>query len=134
MLTVSELIGSTDPSFVAANDIETKVNAGIARVLSMQTPSCGLGYWPGDVHPHPWASAFGTQFLLDAKKQGYAIPQERIDASLTWMERELDIKASGVDQVGGNWRQFTGGSTESYMLFVLAIGGRPRNARAQQLL
>lgn len=134
MLTVADLIGSTDPTFVAANDIETKVNAGIARVLSMQTPSGGFGYWPGTVEPHPWASAFGTHFLLDAQKAGYVIPKERIDASLAFMEAELDAKASGVDNAGGNWRQFTGGSTQSYMLFVLAKAGRPRNARMQALL
>src|SRR5687768_11564153 len=134
MLTVSDLIGSTDPNFVASNDIETKVQAGIDRVLSMQTPSGGFGYWPGTIEPHPWASAFGTHFLLDAQKAGYQISSERIDSSLSFMETELDVRASGVDNVGGNWRQFTGGSTESYMLFVLAKAGRPRNARAQALL
>ncbi len=134
MLTVSELIGSTDPAFLAANDIETKVNAGINRILSMQTPAGGLGYWPGDVNPHPWASAFGTHFLLDAKAAGYPIPKERIEQSLAWMEAELDAKSSDVDKAQGNWRQFTGGSTESYMLFVLAKAGRPRNARSQALV
>ena len=55
LLYVSHLVGSVDPALAGRGAIEDMVLAGINRMLSMQTPSGGFGYWPGDTEPTPGA-------------------------------------------------------------------------------
>jgi uncharacterized protein YfaS (alpha-2-macroglobulin family) len=97
---------------------------GIDRILSMQTPSGGFGYWPGDTHPTEWGSAYATHLLLDATKLGYAVPKARVDEAVAWLE--------GVAEKGtyDSWR----GNHEPYVQYVLALAGKGKKARVQKLL
>ncbi len=69
-------------------DVDGLVQQGVDRLFSMQTPEGGFGYWPGSSRPAYWASAYATDFLLDAAAQRFDVPQERLDQVLAWMERE----------------------------------------------
>jgi len=60
-----------DPS--RAESIDGMVKAGIARLWSMQTPSGGLSYWPGDSTPCLWGTAYAAACLVEAKNAGYKI-------------------------------------------------------------
>ena len=37
----------------APGAVDKMVMAGVERILSMQTPAGGFGYWPGDDQPTP---------------------------------------------------------------------------------
>ena len=67
LLYVASLVEQVDPQ-LAELKIEDMVLSGINRVLSMQTPSGGFGYWPGATEPLEWATAYATHMLLDAQE------------------------------------------------------------------
>jgi len=130
LLFVSNIIGSVDPTLVADGKIDDMIMSGVNRVLSMQTPSGGFSYWPGDTEPSGWGSAYATHMLFDAQKAGYSVPQDRLDEVVEWISRE----ATKYENEGRDERYDWHGDTEAYMQYVLAIGGKGRKARIQKLI
>ncbi|HYO54987.1 MG2 domain-containing protein [Archangium sp.] len=128
LLYVSELIDSVDPTLTANAKVEDMVLSGVNRVLSMQTPSGGFGYWPGATEPVEWGSAYATHMLLDAQKRKYAVPQDRIDNALEWMNQQVARRESR----SGSDRYNDG--AEAYMHYVLAMAGKGHKARVQKLI
>ncbi|MBZ4417214.1 alpha-2-macroglobulin [Myxococcus sp. RHSTA-1-4] len=129
LLFVSELLDDVDPTLTKGRDVGDMVLAGINRVLSMQTPSGGFAYWPGQTTPVDWGTAYATHLLLDAQKLKYPVPQDRLDDALTWMGNELN-NAEGRTQRHGGYSE----SSEAYMHYVLALGGKGRKARVQKMV
>lgn len=56
-----------------AKTIDAMVEAGIARLWSMQTRSGGLSYWPGRLSASLWGTAYAASCLLEARNAGYEI-------------------------------------------------------------
>ncbi len=125
LLYVRDLLPQVLPE-VADDAVDDMIQHGVSRVLAMQTSSGGFGYWPGDDRPTPWGSVYATHLLLDARAKGHAVPQERLDDALDWIERFVrSTAASGA----GTYRH-----TEPYAHYVLALAKRPHKARALQLI
>ncbi|MFP2908241.1 alpha-2-macroglobulin family protein [Pyxidicoccus sp. 3LFB2] len=129
LLFVSELLDDVDPTLTKGKDVGEMVLAGINRVLSMQTPSGGFAYWPGHTEPVDWGTAYATHMLLDAQKLKYPVPQDRLDDALTWMGNELNNQEGRTGRHGGY-----SASSEAYMHYVLALGGKGRKARVQKMV
>ncbi|MCY1015477.1 Ig-like domain-containing alpha-2-macroglobulin family protein [Pyxidicoccus sp. MSG2] len=129
LLYVSELLDDVDPTLKQGRDVSDMVLAGINRVLSMQTPSGGFAYWPGQTEPVEWGTAYATHMLLDAQKLKYPVPQDRLDDALTWMGNALNNNEGGTNRHGGYSE-----SSEAYMHYVLALGGKGRKARMQKMV
>ena len=55
-------------------DVDQYVDAGIARLRAMQLPGGGFSYWPGGTQPAPYASAYATWVLTQARSAGYRVP------------------------------------------------------------
>jgi hypothetical protein len=127
LLFVSELLDSVDPTLTQGKDVGAMAQAGLDRILSMQTPSGGFGYWPGATEPVDWGTANATHLLLDARKLKYSVPQDRLDDALTWMGNEL-TRYEGSTSPG-----YVNGQ-EAYMHYVLALAGKGRKARIQRLV
>src|SRR5262245_56630354 len=106
--------------------------SGIRRLLSMRTPQGGFGVWPGANEPVPWGTAYVVHTLIDAKKLGYPVPQDAIDDALRYLEGEADRAERGDAQADTKYG-LEPARWEPYVQFVLALGGRPRKARALQL-
>ncbi|MEZ4317427.1 MAG: MG2 domain-containing protein [Myxococcota bacterium] len=127
LLYVSSLVPAMLPEVQGA-ELEKMVMHGVDRVLAMQTPSGGFGYWPGDRRPTPWGTVYATHMLLDAKKLQYDVPQDRIDDALDYLE-------DTVRQSEGETRGFgTYQYSEPYAHYVLAMAGRGKKARIQTLI
>ena len=95
---MSNLVEQIDPQ-LAELKIEDMVLAGINRVFSMETPSGGFGYWPGATEPVEWGTAYATHMLLDAKKAGYAVPDDRLAEVLKWIDdRVTAVRARAEDR------------------------------------
>ena len=92
LLYLPDLVASIDPSLIADKKVADMVLAGIRRVFSMQTPAGGFAFWPGGTTPYPWGTAYATHMLLDAQKLGHAVPQQRLDEVLRYIEDELTHK------------------------------------------
>lgn len=130
LLFVSNIIGNVDPTLVADGKVDDMVMSGVNRVLSMQTPSGGFAYWPGDTEPSDWGTAYATHMLIDAQKAGYTVPQDRLDDVVQWIERE----ATKYENEGRDDRYSWYGDAEAYMHYVLALSNKGRKARIQKLI
>lgn len=130
LLYVSELLDDVDPTLTQGQSVSDLVLTGINRVLSMQTPSGGFAYWPGQTEPVEWGSAYATHMLLDAQKLKYPVPQDRLDDALTWMGNALNNQEGRANRQHGTYSE----SSEAYMHYVLALGGKGRKARMQKMV
>ncbi|MEZ4382231.1 MAG: MG2 domain-containing protein [Nannocystaceae bacterium] len=74
-------------------DVDGMVEDGVARILAMQTTSGGFAYWPGGVRPDPYASAYATWVLLQAKRAGYAVPAAAFERALAYLAEVIDAEA-----------------------------------------
>jgi uncharacterized protein YfaS (alpha-2-macroglobulin family) len=130
LLYVANLVAEVDPELAEAR-IEDMVLAGVSRIFSMQTPSGGLGYWPGDTEPVEWGTAYATHFLLDAKEAGYPVPEDRLKQILAWMEdRVAGYEAGGRATRHKRYDE----QAEPYMHYVLAKAKRGKKARVASLI
>ena len=69
--------------------VKRALQKGANRLLSMQTNSGGLAYWPGENQAEKWASSYGAMGLIMAKKQGAKIPEESMHELMTYLATML---------------------------------------------
>jgi hypothetical protein len=127
LLFVRDLVPGVVPE-LQGEALDEMVEHGIDRVLAMQTPSGGFGYWPGARSPSAWGTVYATHMLMDAQKQQYDVPQERLDEALAYLET-IVRQAATNDTAFSRYR-----NDEPYAHYVLALAGKPQKARAQKLL
>ena len=121
--------------------VKDMVQAGIARLWSMQTRDGGLGYWPGDSHSNLWGTAYAAGFLVRAKKAGFAVDKRFADSLADYLE--LALKQTETSEADDNMRALLcnglatfGRPSESWMnrladnLDKLDIAGRANLASA----
>lgn len=65
------------------------LQAGVARLRSMQLQGGGFTYWPGDDQVAPYASAFATWVLVQAHRAGAAVPEDMLDEALDDLQRRV---------------------------------------------
>lgn len=104
--------------------IEDNIRAGIERLRWFQLPNGGFSYWPGagggftggSLEGYSlWASTYASHFLVEAEKQGYALP-----ASMrSGVTRHLKAAAQSWTESGGS------ALDQAYRLYVLARAGEP---------
>ncbi len=56
-------------------ELRKRIDAGIARLATMQTSGGGLAYWPGGSEPNVYGSAYAMRALLRAKELGIERPK-----------------------------------------------------------
>jgi len=76
-------LGETEAS------VAQSVRAGVERLLSMQTRSGGLGYWPRSAEPAPWVSAYGAFVLALARAAGIEVPLGEFGELLAYVRAQL---------------------------------------------
>lgn len=91
LLYMADLIESIDPELTEQYDeIDEMVEAGVDRVLSLQRADGGFGYWPSYYHdPEIWDTAFVADMLIDARAEGFDVPQRRLDDALEWLRETM---------------------------------------------
>ena len=132
LLYIGSLVEQIDPQ-LAELKLEDMVLSGISRVLSMETPSGGFGYWPGATEPLEWATAYATDMLLDAKKAGYAVPEDRLKEVLGWIDARVTAYERGEKIAHEPWNHYDEQS-EAYLHYVLARANRGKKGRIQALI
>jgi uncharacterized protein YfaS (alpha-2-macroglobulin family) len=102
----------------STNETAAAARAGIQRLLSMQTSSGGLAYWPGGKEPMLWASAYGGFVLALARQAGLSVPDKEFGALMEFLSAQL--------------RTQTGDAAESWerclALYTLALAERAEPA------
>jgi uncharacterized protein YfaS (alpha-2-macroglobulin family) len=123
---LKDLARTSLPELAEDRSIDVYVNAAIGRLQTMLNPQGGLSYWPGVSYGYPWASVYGTHFLVEAKKAGYAV-DERVLARLVEHLGSIASQARLV-AYGNNTIDF---ESQAYALYVLALAGKPNASAAQ---
>ncbi|MBI3735171.1 hypothetical protein HY256_01490, partial [Candidatus Sumerlaeota bacterium] len=128
MLYAPEIIGADFPDDIRERSIRSMVNAGIARIWSMQTPSGGLSYWPGNTDPYPWGTVYASDCLLEASRAGYEVDKRLTDTLADYLENALkDNPAQGGGDV------FNDDNTRAQVCYVLAGFNRPQKGWMSRL-
>lgn len=72
-----------------AATVDRMIDAGIARLWSMQTRSGGIAYWPGQGDADLWGSAYAATVLCDLAGTGARIDDGFLDDLLDYLENSL---------------------------------------------
>jgi hypothetical protein len=92
VLPLSALRGLIKDGFIQDISLEETdkfLKPGIDRLLSMQTDDGGFGYWPGDLHPHPWGTIYASSALTQARITGLEIPQDRLKKAMKYLQEAI---------------------------------------------
>jgi uncharacterized protein YfaS (alpha-2-macroglobulin family) len=111
------------PAMFEKERVERKVQAGITRLIGMQTATGGLSMWPGYREPWPWGSVYAAHFLIEAAKAGQDVPQEFRRQLLAYVRNLLNQSGDDPEVL----------STQAYACYVLALAGTPERAVMSRL-
>ncbi|HKR06329.1 MAG TPA: alpha-2-macroglobulin [Bacteroidia bacterium] len=70
-------------------NISRNIQAGIARLQSMQMYNGALSYWPGAEEESWWGTCYGGHFLYEAKKAGYDVNQQGLDKMTAYLAAKV---------------------------------------------
>ena len=99
-----------------ANEVQRNINAAIQRLRQFQLASGAFSYWPGSSQPSFWGTNYAGHFLLEAKKQGYLVPE---DILAKWKNFQLSEANSW------NYERYNDYLVQTYRLYVLSMAGSP---------
>ncbi len=101
--------------------IRSRIQAGVNRLFSMQTPEGGLGYWPGDTSPYPYGSVYAAHFITLVRRDNAATVPEKAFRSLQDYLRS--VLNGGTAWVKGG---YSGADLHlrAYACHVLALDGQ----------
>jgi uncharacterized protein YfaS (alpha-2-macroglobulin family) len=75
LLAARTILPWTGTTAMDDGELRKRIDAGVARLATMQTNSGGLAYWPGDSEPNVYGSAYAMRALLRAKELGIERPK-----------------------------------------------------------
>ena len=110
-------------------DVNQFMKDGIARILSMQTPSGGFSYWPGGKEPNAYASGYAVWVLTMARRAGHTVPDRPYEKSLAW----LLAQTNAPDEDWPDYRIYMHDVRRALTVHALAQAGRPAGAAMDQL-
>jgi uncharacterized protein YfaS (alpha-2-macroglobulin family) len=99
LLYVADLLDMVQQKSGKQKSVVSYIEAGINRLSLMQTPSGGLGWWPGDETPYPWGTVYAGHFLCEAKNAGYPVPAHLLEGIARYLKcRVQDTEATQEKQ------------------------------------
>jgi alpha-2-macroglobulin len=132
---------SADPKL---RTVPGALNNTVGQLLDRQSMDGAFGLWRvGDGEADPWLGAYATDFLLEAKAEGAAVPQSAVDAALNAMRQvsrpdgtsSVSYQLTYPDWWAGNPDASKAATARmrsrasAYALYDLAKGGRGDLAR-----
>ena len=108
------------PPRSADDEVATAVNRGITRLMSMQTGSGGLAFWPGGREPSLWGTAYGGLALALAQKQKFSVPDAEAKKVFSYLSGQLRGMANDATGYGL--------SAQCLAVYTLALSGKPEPA------
>ncbi|MEA2166105.1 MAG: alpha-2-macroglobulin [Thermoanaerobaculia bacterium] len=77
---------------------DNSLTATVAILQSRQNEEGAFALWPGNAEVAEFPSVYATQFLLEAKEHGFAVPREVLDGAMAHLNQ---LAASEGDTMGG---------------------------------
>jgi len=120
------------------------LDKAIGRLAGMQAPNGGFSLWGNVSEYQYWLSAYVTNFLLDAREQGFTVPAEMEKKAVEFLLRGLQEGVAGLprgplnyneNSVWNDWRYAGSGrfGVLAYGGYVLARHGKAPLATLRQL-
>ena len=97
-LTIRDLASAFPELQRSDAEIKKAVNRGFDLLLSMQTPSGGMSYWPKGTRAELWSSAYGGIGFVLARKAGFAVPDANLNRLLNYISAQLRGTAMAAEQ------------------------------------
>ncbi len=106
--------------------------AVIQKLRFLQLPSGGFSYWPGGNIANDYGTSYAFEFLLEAKKLGYSVPQDMIDNCIQY---QYKTATNPIIQSRTGNRSTSDRRTIAlaYKLYTLAQAGKPNYAAMNRL-
>jgi uncharacterized protein YfaS (alpha-2-macroglobulin family) len=101
-------------------EVATVVNKGVNLLMSMQTSTGGLSFWPGGREPTLWGSAYAGLALTLAEKQKFSLPEAETKKVFSYLSEQL--RGMARDATG------YGLSAQCLAVYTLAVAGKPEPA------
>ncbi len=120
LLYLADLAQELYPGWLAEDAVNSRVQAGIDRILSMQRYDGSFSLWSSGP-AYVWGTVYATHFLTEASQAGHAVPDHAHRGALDHLEKWLSRGAFGRNGHEPNIYN------ASYACFVLARAGRPRH-------
>jgi len=95
--------------------IQTNGEAAIERLRRFQLGDGAFAYWPGAAVADDWGTSYAGHFLLEARRQGFAVPAGMLQ---NWLDYQRRV---GRNPGAEPW-QWAG---QAYRLYTLALAGEP---------
>lgn len=70
------------------NEIDQNINSAIYRLSLFQLSNGSFSYWPGSNEVSEWGSNYAGQFLIEAREQGYAVPDAMYNGIVRYLGRK----------------------------------------------
>ncbi len=99
------------------------IEGAVGRLAGKQHPNGAFSLWGGDGAGNPWLSAYVTDFLLEARDRGYAVPAPMLDKALEALANHLQNSFGFTVEEGDSSPAFAFAS-RAYAGYVLARAGR----------
>jgi len=127
------LLGATTPQEMAR--IRARVQEAVDTLLDRQDESGAIGLWRNnDRSADSWLIVYATDFLMQARQRGYAVPDEAVARARRLLvdvaEAESKLGAIDYDIYGyGRTAELRILESRAYAHYLLAQSGQPQRAR-----
>src|SRR2546427_10874415 len=81
----------------------SRMEGAFGRLASMQVANGNFSMWGDDGYVNPWLTPYITEFLLDAKDAGFAVPDNVLQKALNRLSEDLLSGGNqfyGQDEIG----------------------------------
>jgi len=101
-----------------ADERRRRLEATFSRLASMQTSSGHFSFWGGDTEAYPILTPYITEFLLDARDSGFAIPETVLQKALERLNE--DLLTGSAPFYGYTYREHMRFAYQAHAGYVLA--------------
>jgi len=112
------------------DEVREEVQSVLDKLPSYQDRSGGFKYWPSSRTWNPYATAYVTLAMLEAKRGGYAVNEQSLESALECL-RTLLRRKRGVDSRYSSEEAML--ATEALAVYVLARAGTPESLHVATL-
>ncbi len=144
LLSLSDIIPFVDTSIKKAT-IDRFVNAGIGKLVMMQSPDGGFSFWPFCNCVYSFPSAYGAFALIESKRLGYYVPESTLKAAMFYLEHyaknealtnyvlarggELQKIPGAVSRLNTYYKRAENNEQRLFLIGAMAASGRINQAR-----
>jgi uncharacterized protein YfaS (alpha-2-macroglobulin family) len=121
LLYLKDIMDIIEPGLLKKKNIYKYVEAGINRVLSMQTVSGGFTFWPGGSYEVAWGSTYAMHFLYEAKQNGYDVPDFVLRNGVDYLKDAIRYKKPAINANNYYIYKF---NRSAYTIYVLTKLGK----------